>query len=196
MSGPAVFLDRDGTMIEDVGYLWRPADVRWFPGTLDAVRLLNRAGFLVCVTTNQAGVARGYYGEDDVRALHAVMAAHLEAGGARIDGWFYCPHHPDGTAPGYGVACACRKPAPGLIDRACAQFAIDRSRSFVIGDKPADLGAAARAGARGVLVRTGYGEDVVRAHGEVVPDAAYVADDLVAAVAWVLAEADREGAPA
>ena len=187
MGRPAVFLDRDGTMIEDVGYLSRAADVRWFPYTLEAIRLLNRAGFLVFVTTNQSGVARGYYTEDDVRAVHAEMAAHLAAGGAHVDGWFHCPHHPNADVAAYRAACACRKPEPGMIRQACAQLPIDLARSFVIGDKLADVGAASRAGALGILVRTGYGDDVLRAHGPIVPDAAYVAADLMAAVAWVLA---------
>jgi D-glycero-D-manno-heptose 1,7-bisphosphate phosphatase len=187
MAQPAVFLDRDGTMIEDVGYLSRLAEVRWFPFTVDAIRLLNRAGFLVCVTTNQSGVARGYYSEDDVRALHAQMAAHLAAGGAHVDGWFHCPHHPNADVPAYRAACRCRKPEPGMIEQACAQFPIDLARSFVIGDNRADVSAAARAGALGVLVRTGYGDDVLRAHGPIVPDASYVATDLMAAVSWVLA---------
>jgi len=193
MAQPAVFLDRDGTMIEDGGYVGRLADVRWYPYTLDAVRLLNRAGFLVCVTTNQAGVARGYYTEGDVRALHGQMAAHLEAGGARIDGWFHCPHHPNADVPAYRVACACRKPEPGMIHQACERFAIDLSHSFVVGDKVLDVEAATRAGARGILVRTGYGADVVRAHGAAVPHAAFVADDLMAAVSWVLAGSDHAG---
>lgn len=187
MGRTAVFLDRDGTMIEDVGYLSRAADVRWFPYTVDAIRLLNRAGVLVCVTTNQSGVARGYYTEDDVRAVHASMAAHLATGGAHVDGWFHCPHHPNADVPAYREVCACRKPAPGMMAQACARFPIELGRSFVIGDKLADVGAAARVGALGILVRTGYGDDVLRAHGPIVPDAAHVAADLMAAVSWVLA---------
>lgn len=192
MATPAVFLDRDGTMIEDAGYLWRASDVRWFPGTSEAIGLLNRAGFLVCVTTNQAGVARGYYGEDDVRALHAHMATHLESGGARIDAWFYCPHHPEAAVSRYRVQCDCRKPEPGMIRQACAQFDIDLARSFVIGDKRLDVESAVRAGARGILVRTGYGDAVASAHNGQVPGAACVAADLVAAAAWLLAEAGVE----
>lgn len=187
MAQPAVFLDRDGTMIQDVGYLWRAGDVRWFPFTVDAIGLLNRAGFLVYVTTNQSGVGRGYYTEDDVRALHAHMDAHLTVGGARVDGWFYCPHHPNADVPALRQVCRCRKPEPGMIEQACAQRPIDLARSFVIGDKLLDLGSAARAGALGVLVRTGYGDDVMREYGPIVPDASYVAADLMAAVSWVLA---------
>ena len=192
----AVFLDRDGTMIEDGGYLWRPADVRWFPYTVDAIRLLNRAGFVVCVTTNQSGVARGRYSEDDVRALHAEMAAYLTTGGARVDGWFHCPHHPDAVVPAYRSMCACRKPEPGMIHQACAQYPIDLARSFVIGDTLLDVGSAARAGARGILVRTGHGDEVARACGATVPDASFVADDLMAAVAFVLGNSGHPGGEA
>lgn len=181
-----MFLDRDGTMIEDVGYLARPQDVRWFNGTVDAVRLLNRAGFLVCVTTNQSGVARGYYTEETLRAIHEGMAAHLAAGGASVDGWFYCPHHPHADLPAYRLACACRKPEPGLIGQARERFDIDLARSFVIGDKMADVESAVRAGARGILVRTGYGEDVWTSYNRQVPGAAHVAADLMAATAWLL----------
>ena len=187
MARPAVFLDRDGTMIEDVGYLSRMADVRWFPWTAEAIRLLNRAGFLVVVTTNQSGIARGYYSEDDLRRIHEAMAAHLSDCGAVVDHWLYCPHHPSADLDAYRSACDCRKPEPGMIRQACGRCEIDLARSFGIGDKLADVGAATRAGARGVLVRTGYGDDVARAHEGRVPGAAYVADDLMAAVSWLLA---------
>lgn len=189
----AVFLDRDGTMIEDVGYLSRVEDVRWFPCTADVIRLLNREGFLVCVTTNQAGIARGFYTEATLEDIHARMAATLDASGARVDGWFYCPHHPEASVPRYRSACGCRKPAPGLIRQACERFDIDLAQSFVIGDKAADLGAARQAGARGILVRTGYGEALWRAHGDNVPDAAHVAMDLMAAASWVIVESRRMG---
>jgi D-glycero-D-manno-heptose 1,7-bisphosphate phosphatase len=184
---PAVFLDRDGTMIYDVGYLGRLNDLRWFPYTVEAVRLLNRAGFLVFVTTNQGGIGLGYYTEAFVLDLHERMHAVLAAGGARVDGWFYCPHHPGASIEALRIACGCRKPAIGMIEQAEARFAIDRSRSFVVGDKLADLEMAGRAGVRGVLVRTGYGEDVVRScGGGAVPGAASVATDLMAATAWIL----------
>jgi D-glycero-D-manno-heptose 1,7-bisphosphate phosphatase len=185
---PAVFLDRDGTMIRDVGYLGRLADLQWFPYTVEAVRLLNRAGLLVFVTTNQGGIGLGYYEEAFVGDLHARMQATLEAGGARVDGWFYCPHHPLATIDALRVDCGCRKPRTGMIEQAAAVHPIDRVRSFVVGDKLADLEMARAAGARGVLVRTGYGDDVAAAHGGIVPGAACVADDLMAATSWILAE--------
>lgn len=173
-------------MIEDVGYLSRIADIRWFTYTLDAIRLLNRAGFLVCVTTNQSGIGHGYYTEATLRAIHSHMAGELERGGASVDAWFYCPHHPHASLEAYRSACDCRKPEPGMIRQAGEQFDIDLGRSFVIGDKDADVQSAVRAGARGVLVRTGYGDDVRRFHDGEVPGAAHIATDLMAAVAWLL----------
>ncbi len=175
---PAVFLDRDGTMIDDVGYLSRRDDIRWIHGAIDAVAELNRQGFLVCVTTNQAGIGRGLFTPDVVLAIHAHMAATLEANGARVDGWFFCPHHPEAVVAPYRVVCDCRKPAPGMIHQATRRFAIDLSQSFVIGDKPLDMGMAAQAGLRGVLVRTGYGADAVRTHPDGVPGATWIAADL------------------
>jgi D-glycero-D-manno-heptose 1,7-bisphosphate phosphatase len=183
---PAVFLDRDGTMIEDVGYLRRFEDVRWFASTVDAVRLINRAGFLVFVVTNQSGIGRGVIDPAFVPEVHARMAETLAAGGARVDGWFYCPHHPRAEVEAYRAICDCRKPQPGLIRQAEAAHAIDLGRSFVIGDKPIDVGLGVAVGARGILVRTGYGEEAVRTHAGQVPGAAFVAADLMEATSWLL----------
>lgn len=183
---PAVFLDRDGTMIYDVGYLRRVEEIRWFPWTIDAIRLLNRAGYLVCVTTNQSGIARGYYTERDLAVVHRAMDDTLGQAGARVDAWFHCPHHPDGTVAEFRRACECRKPGPGMIRQAEANFRIDTARSVVIGDKLLDVESGVAAGARGALVRTGYGAEVERAHGGQVPHAAFVADTLMEAVTWFL----------
>jgi len=185
---PAVFVDRDGTLIHDVGYLSRMEDLRWFPWSIDAIRLLNRAGFLVCVTTNQGGIGLGFYGVDFVQRVHAAMAATVEASGGRIDGFYFCPHHPVATVEALRVECDCRKPRPGMIRQATAQFPIDLPRSFVIGDKVADVGLAASVGARGILVKTGYGEAELVRHGGQMPGAAFVAETLMEAVAWILAE--------
>jgi len=182
---PAVFLDRDGTMIHDIGYLSRYDDVRWFGSTVDAIRMMNRAGFLVLVTTNQSGIGRGLYTEAALQSIHERMARYLEAGGAVVDGWFYCPHHPDAEIEAYRSVCTCRKPSPGMIQQAVRQFEIDLAYSFGIGDKLADLGAATAAGARGILVRTGYGESTMRAHPEAA-GASHVAPDLMAATSWLL----------
>ena len=184
---PAVFLDRDGTMLHDAGYLRRFDDFRWFPWTLDAVRLLNRADFLVFVITNQGGIALGLFDETFVGAVHERMRVDLAAAGARIDGWFYCPHHPRGEIAALRIECDCRKPKPGMIRQAQAKFDIDLSRSFVVGDKASDPALAAGVGARGVLVRTGHGEDELARAGVTMPHAAFIAPTLMEAVTWILA---------
>lgn len=187
MSRPAVFLDRDGTMIHDVGYLGRHEDIRWYPFTADAIRLLNRAGYLVCVVTNQGGIGLGLFDAPFVDQVHAGMEATLRESGAAIDGWFFCPHHPRAVVPGLETPCACRKPGRGMIDAACARFDIDLARSWVIGDKLIDVSMAASAGMRGILVRTGYGERHFCDRASELPADALVAMDLMAAVAALLA---------
>ncbi|MCC7008845.1 MAG: HAD family hydrolase [Acidobacteria bacterium] len=182
----AVFLDRDGTMLRDVGYLSRHEEVHWFSWSIDAIRLLNRAGFLVCVTTNQGGIGLKLYAESFVHEVHARLAQDLEAGGAHVDGWFHCPHHPAALLPALRLDCDCRKPRPGMIRQAAERLDIDVARSFVIGDKQSDVGLAVSAGATGILVRTGAGDSVARAHGGVVPGAACIAADLMEATSWVL----------
>ena len=183
---PAVFIDRDGTMIHDVGYLSRKDEVRWYPWTADAIRLLNRAGYLVCVVTNQGGIGLGYTNDAFVRETHASLDATLAASGAKIDGWYFCPHHPDAVIPALAIDCGCRKPKRGMIDMAMREHAIDLSRSFTIGDKAIDVALGTGVGAKGILVRTGYGEGQLQKFGGSVPGAAHVADDLMSAVSWIL----------
>jgi D,D-heptose 1,7-bisphosphate phosphatase len=176
---PAVFLDRDGTLIEEVGYLDRLDRLQFYPYSIEAVRLLNRAGFAVVVVTNQAGIARGIVRESFVHDAHGIITDRLAAGGARVDAFYYCPHHPEGTVPELRQACDCRKPAPGMLRRAAAELDLDLPRSFAIGDRVHDATAARAVGARGVLVRTGHGA----------PDATpedTVTDNLIAAVSWIL----------
>ena len=173
-------------MIYDVGYLSRAEQVQWYPWTIDAIRLLNRAGYLVCVVTNQGGIGLGYTTEEFVKATHAGMTATLDAGGARVDGWYFCPHHPDATVPGLAIDCACRKPGRGMIDAAMNDHPIDLAKSFTIGDKAIDVALGAGVGARGILVKTGYGEGQLQKSGGAMPGAAYVADDLMSAVSWIL----------
>ncbi|MGH9329310.1 MAG: D-glycero-alpha-D-manno-heptose-1,7-bisphosphate 7-phosphatase [Vicinamibacterales bacterium] len=185
MSAPAVFLDRDGTLIEETGYLDRLDRLSLFPWTIDALRLLNRAGFKVVVITNQSGIGRGLVDEPFVEATHRELTARLEAGGARVDAFYYCPHHPDADLESYRVRCDCRKPATGMFRRAIDAFDLDPARSFAVGDRWYDLEPAVALGGRGVLVRTGYGiSALARPSPRVSP--AHVADNLMEATTWIL----------
>jgi D-glycero-D-manno-heptose 1,7-bisphosphate phosphatase len=153
---PALFLDRDGVLNEDEGYVYRWADFRWIPGAREAVAAFNRAGWLVIVVTNQSGVGRGFYSEEDVHALHARMAVDLAEAGGHIDAFYYAPHHPQAPLAAYRHPDPPdRKPNPGMILRALSEWPIDREASLLIGDKPSDLEAALRAGVRGVLFSGG-----------------------------------------
>jgi D-glycero-D-manno-heptose 1,7-bisphosphate phosphatase len=181
----AVFLDRDGTLMEDNGYLDRIDRVVIYPWTIDAVRLLNRAGLCVVVATNQSGIARGYFTEAHVEEVHHHLSSLLAEGGAHIDAYYYCPHHPEAAVDGYRRPCDCRKPGPGLVERAARELGIDPSRSFVVGDRWLDVRLARAVGARGVLVRTGYGQSQ-EARPEPGVAADEVADNLMGATSWIL----------
>ena len=154
---PVVFLDRDGVVNADIGFLWRREDCVWVPGAPAAIRLFNERGWPVVVITNQSGVARGYYREEDVHILHEWMKTELHRLGARIDAFYFCPHHPKGAIAAYTQECDCRKPRPGMLRRAEAELGADLQRSWVIGDRHGDVQVAWNAGARGALVKTGYG---------------------------------------
>jgi D-glycero-D-manno-heptose 1,7-bisphosphate phosphatase len=167
-----VFLDRDGTLIEEVNYLARPEQVKLIPGAAASVRTLNDLGVPVVVVTNQAGVARGYFPEARVADVHAHLSALLAQFGARIDAYYYCPHHPTAGIGRYRVECDCRKPKPGLLLAAAREMGLDLSRSWMIGDKPCDAGAGRAAGCRTLLVRTGHGGDLPADAGAV-PDLAH-----------------------
>ena len=183
--GPAVFLDRDGTLIDEVGYLDRPERVVLYPWSIAAIRALNRSGIRTVMVTNQSGIARGFFDEALVDRVHRHIAELLGAGGAYLDAYYYCPHHPDGSVAELAKVCDCRKPARGLVDRAVAEFGVDPARSFVVGDRWLDIGLARTVGARGVLVRTGYGE---REEGKPPNgmEADAIVDNLVAASSWIL----------
>ena len=140
---PAAFLDRDGVLNIDHGYAYRPDQLDWVDGAPEAVRLLNEAGFIVIVVTNQSGVARGMYGEADLHKFHAHMQGALRAKGASIDAFYYCPHHPEGTVEAFAVQCDCRKPGIGMLEQAVREWPIDLDRSFLIGDRDGDMEAAA-----------------------------------------------------
>jgi D,D-heptose 1,7-bisphosphate phosphatase len=185
MSNRAVFLDRDGTLIEEAGYLDRFERLSVFPYSIDAVRLLNRGGFAVVVVTNQAGIARGIVNESFLAETHRHITERFNAGGGRIDALYYCPHHPDAAIGAYRQACDCRKPGAGMLTRAAADLGISLPDSFVVGDRWHDLEAGSRVGARGILVRTGYGRtEEASPRAQVEPAA--VVDNVMGAVSWIL----------
>jgi D-glycero-D-manno-heptose 1,7-bisphosphate phosphatase len=193
VSRRAVFIDRDGTLVEEAGYLSSLERLVFFPYTVDAVRQLNRAGFVVVVITNQAGIARGIVTEDFVAEAHRHISARLEAGRARIDAYYHCPHHPDGIVEPLRIACECRKPKPGLIRRAAEDLDIDLAGSFTIGDRWHDVQAGRASGTSTVLVRTGYGrqEEQKRRDG-ISADA--IVDNLAAAAGVILSASPSLGA--
>ena len=154
-----IFLDRDGTINEEVHYLYRPEDMRFLPGAAEGIAMFNQAGFLVVVVTNQAGVARGYYTEEDVERLHSFMNEKLKKYGAHIDHFFICPHHPTAGIPPYNISCSCRKPETGLLKQAERWHQVDKSHSYMIGDKLADVQAGKKYGISSILVATGYGAE-------------------------------------
>jgi len=156
----AVFLDRDGTINEEVEYLSKVADFRFIPGVPEALRRLKDAGYLLVVVTNQSGIGRGYYDEAALASIHAHMHAELAVSGASIDACYFCPHHPEHAVGDYRLDCACRKPLPGMLEQAASDLDIDLAASFMIGDKLADVEAGINAGCTPLLVLTGYGSGV------------------------------------
>jgi D-glycero-D-manno-heptose 1,7-bisphosphate phosphatase len=148
----AIFLDKDGTLIEDVPYNVDPALIRLMPGALQGLRVLQSAGYRLIVISNQAGVARGYFPECALEGVERTLRELLAAGGVRLDGFYYCPHHPEGTVPEYAVACHCRKPAPGMVLRAAGDHQVDLEQSWFIGDILHDVEAGRAAGCRTVLI--------------------------------------------
>lgn len=185
---PAVFLDRDGTINEEVGYIHDPLDLNLIPGAAEAIRELNTQGILAILVTNQSGPARGYYPESHLHTLHERLRQLLEEEGAYLDDVYYCPHLPDGTVPEYTQACECRKPGVALVKLATDKHGIDLSRSYVVGDKATDVELGENAGCRTVLLTSGYGQRVLDGvyQWPVKPD--HVAPTLKEAVGWILAD--------
>jgi histidinol-phosphate phosphatase family protein len=175
---PAVFLDRDGTLIAEVGYLGDPDGVALLSGVPDSLRRLREAGLALVVASNQAGVARGYFTEEDVLAVNRRLADILADEGLELDGWYYCTHHPD-----FGEPCDCRKPAPGMLTRAARELGLDLGRSWIVGDHPSDAEAGRRAGARPIIVLSGHTHD----HDDELPEGVPVVADLSAATDLILA---------
>jgi len=186
-SRPAVFIDRDGTLTEEVGYVNHPSRLRLLPRSAAAIRRLNQAGIAAVVVTNQAGVARGYFSEEVLAAVNATLVLMLKDEGAYLDGVYVCPHHPTEGEPLYRMVCECRKPKPGLLLRAAADLGLDLGRSTLVGDKGSDLVAARAVGARAVLVLTGYGLGEWEYRRSVLPvQPDHVADDLFGAAEWAI----------
>lgn len=189
MKKPAVFIDRDGTINEQLGYINHLSRFVILPGVSEAVRLLNKNNLWAIIVSNQGGVARGYYPMELVEEIHAFLKSSLKEQGAIIDGIFFCPHHPAGVVPEYSSECDCRKPETGLIDKALEAFDIDMSNSYVVGDRYVDIELAIRVNIKGILVKTGYGlgeMEYVIPEMPVKPD--HVAEDLLDAVKWILNE--------
>jgi len=190
----AVFLDRDGTINEEVGYLDSLDKFKIIPSAYEAIRLINESGMKAVVISNQAGVARGFFTEDFVKITHEHLQTALCQEGAYIDNFYHCPHHPTEGIEPYRQDCNCRKPAPGMLLRAAEDLNIDLTRSYLVGDRFRDMEAAKKAGVKGVLVKTGYGQELLQDDGpdketaESKPD--YIAADILEAVKWILK--DRE----
>ena len=191
MGRPAVFLDRDGTIVREVDYLHQLGQLRLLRGAAGAIHRLNEAGFAVVLATNQSGVARGLLTEEELRDIHDELQRRLAARRAHLDAIYSCPHHPEAVVPAYRRRCRCRKPAPGLLLRAARDLDLDLGRSFAVGDGARDIEAGKRAGCRTILVRTGYGTKTEREMGELCADV--IVDHLPAAVDWILSQTRSPG---
>ena len=183
----AVFLDRDGTINEQMGYINHTCRFQLLPGAAQAIKKLNDAHIPVIVVSNQSGLARGYFPEELLVAVHEKMHKLLAEEGARVDAIYYCPHHPEAKEERFRESCDCRKPKPGLILQASKELGLDPEKSFVVGDRWSDIKTAANCGATSILVRTGYGrgdEQYIGPQQKIQPD--FKADDLTGAVDWIL----------
>ena len=190
MTRPAVFLDRDGTLIEERGYLDRLDMLEIFPFSADAIRLLNRAGYATVVITNQAAIGRGIIDEPFLDEVHRALDSRLAPAGAAPDAYYFCPHHPDEAVGRFRTTCRCRKPGPGMIEQAVADLDLDPARSFMVGDRWIDVAAGHAAGTKALLVRTGHG-----AHeADTAPAGAHadaILNNLMEAAGWILRNSSR-----
>jgi D-glycero-D-manno-heptose 1,7-bisphosphate phosphatase len=182
----AVFLDRDGTINEDVGYVSKPEELMIYPWAASAVRLINQAGMKAIVITNQSGVARGFCSEQEVEKIHQRMIEEIAQSGAWIDAVYYCPHHPEIGDERYRMACECRKPRSGLLHKAAREHGIDLARSYVIGDKTSDIELGQSEGLRSVLVLTGYGRETLKLLEGMSVKPSIIAENLLEAVKAIL----------
>lgn len=187
MKRPAVFIDRDGTINEQMGYINHISRFSLFPRSAEAIKLLNSNGYLTIIVSNQSGVARGYFPIELVNQVNEHMCDLLKAENANIDGIFFCPHHPYGSVPEYSFSCDCRKPKTGLIEKACKHFDIDLKSSFVISDTYADIEMSHRANVNGILVKTGYGLgeiEYVLPNKNIKPT--HISRDILKAAQWII----------
>lgn len=187
MKNRAIFIDRDGTINEEAGFLTTTSQFRLFGFAAEAIRLINDVGWRAIVITNQSGIARGLFTEEFLSEIHAQMERSLEQRGALIDAIYYCPHHPEFGEPLYRKDCNCRKPKPGLLEKAARDFSLDLKECHVIGDRYRDVEMGRAVGARSVLVMTGYGREEYRAQNELSPQQPdHVSENLLEAVRWIL----------
>jgi D-glycero-D-manno-heptose 1,7-bisphosphate phosphatase len=187
----AVFLDRDGTVSEEVGYVNHVGRFRLIPRAAQGIRRINESDYLAVLVTNQAGVARGYFKESLVIAVHERLEELLAENGAHLDGIYYCPHHPTAGEPPYRQDCDCRKPKPGMVLAAQRDLNIDVAQSFMVGDKHSDITFAQSVGMQGVLVKTGYGlGEIEQWSAEWTEQPDQICEDLLDAVEWILSRDD------
>jgi histidinol-phosphate phosphatase family protein len=187
MLSKALFVDKDGTIIEDLPYNVDPAKIRFMPGVPEGLRLVHAAGYRIIVVTNQSGIARGYFTEEELAAASRRIAGMMAEAGVPLAGFYFCPHLPGGVIPGYDIACSCRKPQPGLIVRAAREHAIDVTRSWIAGDILNDVEAGHRAGCRAVMIDTGKETEWVLSR-ERLPD--HIVPDFLAAARVIAALTD------
>lgn len=181
-----VFLDRDGTICEEVGYLNSIEQMRLIPRSAEAIRRLNKQGFKVVVITNQSGIARGLIPEQNLADIHEEMVRQLREKGAFLDGIYYCPHHPVEGNPPYVQECNCRKPATGLLEQAALDLNLDLSSSYMVGDHFSDVECGKRIGAKTILLLTGHGRQALARQAEWPMQPDFIASDLYEAVLWIL----------
>lgn len=162
MKDKAVFFDRDGVLNVDVAYLYKIEALRWVEGAREAAAYLTDLGYKLFIVTNQSGIARGYYTVEQMQELHSYMQQEIAAAGGKIEKIYYCPHHKEGVVPAYSCDCDCRKPKPGMLLQAFAEYDIDKAQSFLIGDGQRDVQAAEAAGIRGYLFKGGNLLDFVK----------------------------------
>lgn len=186
----AVFLDRDGTINQEVGYVRDLDALTLIPGAGAALKRLNDAGILAILATNQSGPARGYYDEQWVEALHTRLASLLAEEGARLDDVYYCPHLPNGTVARYSFSCRCRKPETGMLEDAATKWALNLREGYMVGDKATDVEVGQRAGCKTILLRSGYGSQVIAGTYQWPCEPDFIADDLTEAVQWILGDID------